>query len=129
MKLNTSLTAIASITLGLLSGSVQAVEKGDWYVRIGASNVAPNDSSTGFTGAPTVGAAFKVGYLPAALVHVNVPHLVHGSPSNHAPAAAADGALDTLTARATVVVVLPNVHLLNLIMGVAAVTAVRTLPV
>ncbi len=37
--------------------SAHAVEKGDWLVRAGVGHVAPNDSSTGFSGAPTIEAA------------------------------------------------------------------------
>jgi len=54
MKLNTSFTALATLILGLLSSPVQAIQEGDWMVRIGASNVDSNVSSTFFSGAPTV---------------------------------------------------------------------------
>lgn len=43
-------TAITGM-LALTSISAMAVEKGDWLVRFGLTNVAPNDSSTSLTGA------------------------------------------------------------------------------
>jgi outer membrane protein len=46
--------ALLAATLG---NTAHAVEKGDWLLRVGAGHVAPNDSSTGFSGAPTIEAA------------------------------------------------------------------------
>ena len=53
---NTPLTAI-TITLALMPGSVHAVQEDDFLVRFGVSNVSPDDSSTGFTGAASVAVA------------------------------------------------------------------------
>jgi outer membrane protein len=57
MKFKPSLAA--AITLGLLSTPAYALKEGDWLAKVGAINVNPNDSSTGFSGAPTVGATTK----------------------------------------------------------------------
>jgi len=57
MKLNTSLAA--AITLALLSTSAHALKQGDMFTKVGAINVSPNDSSTDFSGAATVGASVK----------------------------------------------------------------------
>ena len=64
MKLNTLLTAIA-ISLGLMSGSAHAIQESDFLVRFGVSNVSPDDSSTNFTGATTVGAAVDSNTQPS----------------------------------------------------------------
>jgi len=46
----------ALLALGLASTAVpaHAVQKGDWLIRIGIGNVAPNDSSSSFSGAPSI---------------------------------------------------------------------------
>ncbi len=46
----------ALIALGLIAAAVpvHAVQKGDWLIRAGLGRVAPNDSSSGFSGAPTL---------------------------------------------------------------------------
>ena len=59
MNINTSLIAAMAISLGLVSSQAQAVQAGDRFAKIGVINVNPNDSSTGFSGASTVGAATK----------------------------------------------------------------------
>lgn len=65
MKRNTSLITALCITLGLLSSQAQAVQEGDWIVRFGVTDVRPNDSSTGFSGASTVGAAVASSAKPS----------------------------------------------------------------
>jgi len=75
MKLNTSLTALATLTLGLLSSPVQAVQEGDWFVRIGASSVNAHDSSTGFSAVPTVGAAVESNAQPS----INLTYMLQNS--------------------------------------------------
>ncbi len=44
------------LALGLAAAAVpsHAVQKGDWLIRAGIGHVAPNDSSSGFSGAPTL---------------------------------------------------------------------------
>lgn len=50
--------ALAAAMLTALSASpAYAIEQGDWLVRFGIGHVKPNDSSSGFSGAPTVGAS------------------------------------------------------------------------
>jgi len=46
----------ALLALGLASTAVpaHAVQKGDWLIRVGIGNVAPNDSSSSFSGAPSI---------------------------------------------------------------------------
>ncbi|MBI3779408.1 MAG: outer membrane beta-barrel protein [Gammaproteobacteria bacterium] len=46
----------ALIALGLAAGAMpaHAVQKGDWLIRAGLGRVAPDDSSSGFSGAPTL---------------------------------------------------------------------------
>ncbi len=46
----------ALIALGLTAVAVpaHAVQKGDWLIRAGLGRVAPNNSSSGFSGAPTL---------------------------------------------------------------------------
>jgi len=75
MKINTSLTAIATLTLGLLSSPIQAVQQGDWFVRIGASSVSAHDSSTGFSAVPTVGAAVESNAQPS----INLTYMLQNS--------------------------------------------------
>lgn len=40
-------SAIAASLLGLTALETQAVEKGDWLMRVGVTNVSPNDGSSG----------------------------------------------------------------------------------
>ena len=47
------LTALG-LTMGAASFSAQAIQQDDMFMRVTATNVNPNDDSTGFTGAPTV---------------------------------------------------------------------------
>ncbi len=46
----------ALLALGLTTAVVpaHAVQKGDWLIRAGLGHVAPNDSSSGFSGSPTL---------------------------------------------------------------------------
>jgi outer membrane protein len=46
----------ALLALGLAATAVpaHAVQKGDWLIRVGIGNVAPNDSSSSFSGAPSI---------------------------------------------------------------------------
>lgn len=48
------MATVVTATLGLSFSSAQAIQKGDLFGRLTASNVSPNDSSTGFSGAPTI---------------------------------------------------------------------------
>lgn len=96
MKLNTPLTAIA-ISLGLMSGSAHAIQESDFLVRFGVSNVSPDDSSTGFTGAATVGAAVdsnaQLGLTLSYMVHNNVGvELLLATPFTHDISATGTGA-------------------------------------
>jgi len=52
----TKLIAGALLALGFATAAVpaHAVQKGDWLIRAGLGRVAPNDSSSGFSGAPTL---------------------------------------------------------------------------
>ena len=49
------IVSVLSVVFGAYPA--HAVEKGDWLLRVGAGHVAPNDSSSGFSGAPTIEAA------------------------------------------------------------------------
>ena len=55
---NISKTVLTPISLGLCLGatsfSAQAIQQGDMFMRFTATQVAPNDDSSGFTGAATV---------------------------------------------------------------------------
>ena len=55
---NISKTILTPVSLGLCLGaasfSAQAIQQGDMFMRFTATQVAPNDDSTDFTGAPTV---------------------------------------------------------------------------
>jgi outer membrane protein len=58
LSLRRSVAAVSCALFAATFGSTaHALEKGDWLLRVGAGHVAPNDSSTGFSAAPTVEAA------------------------------------------------------------------------
>lgn len=59
--------------LALTSASALAVEKGDWLVRFGASNVSPNDSSTGLSG---VGPTATVGVDDNTQAFANLSYMM-----------------------------------------------------
>lgn len=69
-------SVIATLIAGLLAlttGSVSAVEKGDWLVRFGAANVSPNDSSTGLSG---VGPTATVGVESDTQMFANLSYMI-----------------------------------------------------
>ena len=49
-----SLSVLAVSALAASAAPAYAVQKGDWLIRAGVGQVAPNVSSTGFSGAPTL---------------------------------------------------------------------------
>lgn len=53
-KLSIAVLTSLGLSLGAASFSAQAIQQGDMFMRFTATQVAPNDDSTGFTGAPTV---------------------------------------------------------------------------
>lgn len=67
--INTAITGMLALT----SASALAVEKGDWLVRFGVVNVAPNDSSTGLTG---VGPTGTVGVDSDTQVFANLSYMI-----------------------------------------------------
>jgi len=48
------LSVLAAWALAVSAVPAHAVQKGDWLIRAGVGHVAPNDSSTQFSGAPTL---------------------------------------------------------------------------
>jgi len=53
-KCQWSLSVLAAWALAASVVPAHAVQKGDWLIRAGVGHVAPNDSSTQFSGAPTL---------------------------------------------------------------------------
>jgi len=53
-KLSIAILSTLGLSLGAASFSAQAIQEGDMFMRGTITNVAPNDDSTGFSGAPTV---------------------------------------------------------------------------
>lgn len=52
MSLNLRISGLLTLLLALFSFNAQAASAGDWILRIGVSNVSPNDSSGDLSGAP-----------------------------------------------------------------------------